>query len=159
VTKFLPISLAVALLSGLAIQGTRAEQSVDDVAAIKSIIISNASLHKGNNRIIDDITLSFTITNNSKVVVKSFSLHGRLQTPGRTLPWIEADANYTPPGGLEPGEKRHLDLSPNMMSDWAKAEDEWLKTGKLNLEVVSIVDSNGRTITRPEGSTSSGTQP
>jgi hypothetical protein len=48
--------------------------------------------------------------------------HGKLTSPGRSVPWVEDDFNYTISGGLEPGEEAEWTLAPNMFSDWGSAD-------------------------------------
>lgn len=123
-------------------------QQQDAQTVLDAIMISSSIFHAQKNGFLDSKLISFNIKNGSKTVIKTIHLHGKLQTPGRTLPWIEADINYSFPGGLEPGEAKHLDLEPNMMSDWNNAEDQWMKTGVLTLTLTSIDDATGSNISR-----------
>lgn len=86
-------------------------------------------------------TISFTIANKGTIPVKRIFVHGQVQTPGRAIPWVEADFNYTFPGGLEPRETKELSLSPNMFSDWGKVPREAVRGAVLSLNLMALEDA------------------
>jgi hypothetical protein len=52
--------------------------------------------------------IAFTIANKGPIPIKCIFMHGKVQTPGRAIPWVEDDFNYSFSGGLEPGETKSL---------------------------------------------------
>jgi hypothetical protein len=62
---------------------------------------------------------------------------GKLTSPGRSVPWLEDEFNYSIRGGLEPGEEATWTLAPNMFSDWGRVEapaDAGLEVTVLQLD-------------------------
>jgi hypothetical protein len=47
---------------------------------------------------------------------------GTLSSPGRSVPWLKEDFNYEISGGIEPGEEKTWQLSPNSFSPWGRVE-------------------------------------
>jgi hypothetical protein len=47
---------------------------------------------------------------------------GTLSSPGREVPWLKEDFNYSIAGGLEPGEETTWQLSPNSFSPWGAVD-------------------------------------
>jgi hypothetical protein len=43
---------------------------------------------------------------------------GTLSSPGREVPWLKKDFNYSISGGIEPGEETTWQISPNSFSAW-----------------------------------------
>lgn len=69
----------------------------------------------------------------------------KLTSPGRSIPWVEADFNYTIPGGLEPKETATWKLSPNMFSEWAKAPNDRTDL-VLVTELVRLNGADGKSL-------------
>lgn len=99
-----------------------------------NVHIDGARYHVSSTDYSEDPILSFTVTNGSKMPIKTLYLHGTLTSPGRSIPWVSADINYEFPGGLEAGENEHLDLSPNMFGDW-KVDDRYSRRPDLILKL------------------------
>jgi hypothetical protein len=94
----------------------------------------------------DDPDISFTIANNGAIPIKRIFVNGKLQTPGRAIPWVDSDFNYEFPGGLEPKEVKALDLTPNMFSDWGKVPKETVSGVLLTLTLLAFEDASGKRI-------------
>jgi len=90
-------------------------------------------------------TIFLTVTNGTEHAVSRVYFHGVLATPGRTIPWVEDDFNYSIPGGLEPGEDATWALSPNMFGSWGKAP-EGRKDMVLTTSVVRLDGANGEAV-------------
>ena len=56
--------------------------------------------------------IEFTVQNQTGTAVSRIYCHGRLSSPGRTIPWADQDFNVPIPGGLEPGETKQINLRP-----------------------------------------------
>ena len=115
-----------------AVQRATAERQ-KNAAVFNNIHIDNARYKAPTNIIsMREPELSFDISNGSRLPIKAIYLHGVLQSPGRSIPWISSDVNYEFEGGLEPGEHQHLDLGPNQFGDWA-AKDTFANRADLEL--------------------------
>lgn len=89
--------------------------------------------------------IELTVSNETDQAVSRAYFHGRLSTPGRSVPWVEDNFNYEISGGLEPGESATWYLSPNMFGEWSKApkdRDDMVFTAS----VIRIDDANGQPI-------------
>jgi hypothetical protein len=121
-------------------QRARAEQQV----ILQSVKVSNARFAYQKSGFLDEPTISFTISNQGTIPLKRIFMHGRVQTPGRAIPWVDADFNYEFPGGLEPKETKTLNLSPNMFSDWGKVPKEAAKGTVLDLALTAFEDASAK---------------
>lgn len=93
-----------------------------------------------------DPVISFTITNGSDIPLKRIFVKGVLQTPGRAVPWVSDDFNYSFPGGLEPKEKKNLNLEPNMFGEWGKVPRDAVDGAVLTLHLEKVEDASGTEI-------------
>lgn len=62
---------------------------------------------------------------------------GRLVSPGRPVPWLQEDFNYSIPGGVNPGEEATWNLAPNSFSAWGTVnvpDDAGLEVTVVKLE-------------------------
>lgn len=123
----------------LAADRTRDEQK-DLLARIE---ITKPRFTKEKSMFSEDPVISFTIANKGPVAVKKIFLGGKVQTPGRSIPWVSHDLNYEFPGGLEPGETKSLKLSP-WASDWNKVPAEFLQGVLLDLTLTAFEDAAGK---------------
>lgn len=64
------------------------------------------------------------IANGLDQAVSHAYCHGLLATPGRSVPWVSADFNFSISGGLEPGEEMTTKLEPNRFGKWGEAPQE-----------------------------------
>ncbi len=69
---------------------------------------------------------------------------GTLASPGRSVPWLKEDFNYSIPGGLEPGELADWTLVPNSFGAWGTVKAP--KDAILTVEVVRLDGPNGKTL-------------
>ena len=89
---------------------------------LDKIAVSGAKFYRETNSFSTEPTIELTVRNNTGKPIKKLYFHGKLQTPGRTLPWVEDDFNYEPPGGLEPGETQTWKLTPTFFHDFYDAQ-------------------------------------
>ena len=78
--------------------------------------------------------IELTVLNGTDSAISRAYFTGRVASPGRSVPWIEEDFNYSISGGLEPGEETTWYLAPNMYSDWGEVDvpKDAILTVKLN---------------------------
>jgi hypothetical protein len=75
-----------------------------------TLLAMNARLERqGNDPFLGDFAfIDFSITNTLPTAIASLRLRARTVTPGRSVPWGTAEIREEVPGGIEPGETRHL---------------------------------------------------
>lgn len=66
--------------------------------------------------------IEITVKNGLSEAVSRAFFHGVVASPGRSVPWISEDFNYSIAGGLEPGETATWSLAPNQFSEWGTVE-------------------------------------
>lgn len=71
----------------------------------------------------EEIVVELTVSNGLDQAVSRAYFHGTYQSPGRSVPWLQEDFNYSIPGGLEPGETAQWRLKPNRYSEWGQATE------------------------------------
>lgn len=126
----------------------RTEQQI----IVQSVKISSPRFSYQKVGFVEQPIISFTILNEGTIALKRIFMHGKVQTPGRAIPWVEDDFNYEFPGGLEPKEKQTLNLSPNMFSDWGKVPKEAVKGAILDLSLTAFEDASAKKYGNDEAS-------
>lgn len=63
--------------------------------------------------------IELTVKNGTDQPVARAYFVGTVASPGRAVPWLREDFNYSIAGGIEPGETASWRLSPNMFSGWS----------------------------------------
>lgn len=120
----------------------RAEQRlVEQRNVLKNIVMSNARFSLSTGSFGQEPTISFDMNNGGKISISRVFIRAVLQTPGRAVPWVDDSFNYEFRGGLEPGESRHLDLAPNMFSEWGEVPKDVVDGSILTLNLSAIEDA------------------
>ena len=136
------LAKANAALNDVRAEAVAAEQKLaEQKIFLQQVAITNARFTFEKTGFLDQPTISFTVANKGSIPIKRIFVHGKVQTPGRAIPWVDADFNYSFPGGLEPKETKALNLSPNMFSDWGKVPKEAVKGSILDLTLTSFEDA------------------
>lgn len=110
---------------------------------LNALHVSNATFYIQKNQFSNKPVISFTLKNNSSIPVKRIFAKGLLETPGRSVPWVEDEFNYDIPGGLEPGEGKNFDLAPNMFSKWGNDEIANRNDLVLTVTITNIEKAGG----------------
>jgi hypothetical protein len=127
--------------SEAALQKQAAQMSI-----LQQIKITHASFRYSTSTSLKEPVISFTIANGGPVPLKRIFVAGKLQTPGRAIPWVDREFNYELPGGLEPKETQALSLSPNMFSEWGRVSEEAIDGAVLTLDLIAFEDAGGKRI-------------
>lgn len=98
------------------------EESEKAQTELADFEVTDARLYKQKDGFFEEPVIEMTITNGTVHAVSRAYFRGRVVSPGRSIPWIEEDFNYSIAGGIEPGETQELRLSPNMFGPWGKVE-------------------------------------
>lgn len=105
--------------------------------------VSRSRLYRDRSSFIEEPVIELTVTNGTSHAVSHAYFHGTVTSPGRSVPWISDDFNYSIRGGLEPGETATWKLSPNMFSEWGTKTPP---DAVLTVEVVKLDGPTGETL-------------
>lgn len=100
----------------------------------------------------DQPIIEMTIRNNTDFAVSRAYFRGTYATPGRQVPWLVDDFNYSISGGLEPGEEQSWSLAPNQFGDWGRLEAR--SDAILTIEVIRLDGPDGKALFNAQGLTS-----
>ncbi len=116
---------------------------------LNDIVISNAEYFWQRQRYSEEPVIAFRIENNSEIAIGRIFLHGVVQTPGRSIPWIDENVSYVIRGGLEPGESDDLRLAPNRFGEWGLRELADSDDHILELTLFDIEGPDGERLVGP----------
>jgi len=118
----------------------RAEEAKIELGKFK---VTRSRFYRRKNDIgINESIIELALTNDTGVAVSRTYFVGTLASPGRSIPWLKEDFNYTFPGGMEPGESKELKLAPNMFSKWGRVDSP--ADAILTAEVVRVDGPDGK---------------
>ena len=92
--------------------------------------------------------ISFNISNKGRVTIKQVSLRAVLKARGRSVPFAENNIDYAIPGGLAPGELRHVALDADTVGDWSSVTREIAHKAVFFLTVTSVEDAGGNKLVK-----------
>lgn len=95
--------------------------------------------------------IEMTVRNGTQHPISRAYFKGTISSPGRSIPWLVEDFNYTIAGGLEPGEAQEWGLAPNMFSDWGKVNAP--EDALFTVEVVRLDGPDGKALFDASGLT------
>ena len=77
--------------------------------------------------------ISFNISNKGRVTIKQVYVRALLKAPGRAVPFAENTIDYAIPGGLAPGESKHVALDADTIGDWNSITQEVARKASFTL--------------------------
>lgn len=89
---------------------------------------SRFSISKSRYSTMGTPVIELTVKNETAHPVSRAYFAGVLASPGRSVPWLEKDFNYSIPGGIEPGESATWKLQPNTFEWNVDAPDDAILT-------------------------------
>lgn len=89
--------------------------------------------------------IELAVKNTSDTAVSKVGFHGKLTSPGRSVPWVEEDFSYEISGGIESNEEETWSLRPNMFGSWSKAPEN-RDDFNLDVTVKSLTFADGKEI-------------
>jgi 5-carboxymethyl-2-hydroxymuconate isomerase len=131
-------------LMGLLEKKAAAEQARKGLALYK---ITDSRFYKrksGTYYITEEPYIEMKVTNGTPHAVSRAYFVGTLRTPGRSVPWLQEDFNYSIPGGMEPGESDAWTLAPNSFSEWGSVEAP--ADAVLTIETVQLDGPDGKPV-------------
>lgn len=115
---------------------------------LAAFTVSRSRYYKENSMFTTESVIELSVTNGTDTPISRAYFHGVVASPGRSVPWISEDFNYSIRGGLEPGESATWKLNPNMFSAWAT---DVPSDAVLTVEVVKLDGPDGKTLYDAEG--------
>ncbi len=97
------------------------KRALEAEAQLKSFAVDRSRFYFNQSGFRRQAVIELSVRNGTTHAVSRAYFHGVLATPGRSVPWVEEDFNYSISGGLEPGESATWQLVPNMFGEWDKA--------------------------------------
>lgn len=139
------LSAVEAEIASLMDELAAAESSLSEAESIRAKIkVSEAKYYWTSSRFSEEPTLDFKISNLTDIPIRRVFFHGLLETPGRSVPWVDASFNYSFAGGIEPGETQHLKLAPNIFSDgWGNRDLKDRRDLVFAVTVQNFEDADG----------------
>jgi hypothetical protein len=90
----------------------------------------------------------FTISNKGRVTIRQVSLRAVLKAPKRSVPFADNNIDYSIPGGLAPGESKHVALDADTVGDWSSVTKETLHKASFYLTVTAVEDAGGNKLVK-----------
>ncbi len=92
--------------------------------------------------------ISFDISNKGRVTIKRIYLRAVLKAPGRSVPFADQNIDYDIPGGLAPGESKHVALDADTVGDWSSVTKEVAHKAVFVLTVTAVEDAGGNKLVK-----------
>lgn len=113
---------------------SRSDQAQDSLAGFQ---VLSAALEQESGIFGMEATIRLRVRNGTAHPVSRAYFEARAVSPGRSVPWLEEEFNYSIAGGLEPGEERTWNLEPNMFQgDWTSVRIP--KDARFEVRVVRL---------------------
>ena len=111
---------------------------------VAQISIDRARYYWEERGYMNQALIGLRITNQTEHAVRTVYIHGLLETPGRSVPWVDGSFNYEFPGGLEPGEQQTLTLRPNQFGEWGNRDLQARDDLVLTLRATDFAGPDGQ---------------
>lgn len=111
--------------------------------------VSRSRFYKREEMFSDQPVIEISVINNTNYAISRAYFRGTYATPGRQVPWLVEDFNYSISGGLEPGEEQSWNLAPNQFGEWGKLEVR--SDAVLTIEVTRLDGPNGEALFNSQG--------
>jgi len=123
-----------------------AEEAKSQLEAFR---ILRSRFYKEEEMFLTEPIIELTVRNDTEYAISRAYFRGILQSPGRSIPWLDEEFNYQIRGGIEPGETQSWRLAPNMFSEWGTVEVP--ADAILTVEVVKLDGADGQTLFDAQG--------
>ena len=113
--------------------------------SLQSFKVLSAKFHKAEDAIgMKKPVIDLSIENGTSYPIKRASFRGIINSPGRSVPWIDETFSYEISGGVEPGESADWSLAPNMFSEWGKVDPP--TDSIFTVTVTSLEGADGKSL-------------
>lgn len=123
------------------------EQKVRDAEAareqLEKFAVNRSRFHLERDRysVRPEPIIELSLTNGTDQAVGRVFAVGTIASPGRSIPWLKEDFNFSVSGGIEPGEDYQTRLNPNMFSDWGQVRPP--ADAVFTVEIVELENGEG----------------
>lgn len=93
--------------------------------------------------------IDLAVQNGTGHPVSRAYFRGTIASPGRSVPWLVEEFNYSISGGLEPGESSDWSLAPNSFSEWGKVDAP--SDALFTVEVLRLDGADGEALYNARG--------
>ena len=111
--------------------------------------VSRSRFYKREDMFRDQPVIELTVKNNTEHAISRAYFRGTYATPGRQVPWLVDEFNYSISGGLEMGEEQSWRLAPNQFGDWGRLEER--SDAVLTIEVIRLDGPDGEALFNSQG--------
>lgn len=112
-------------------------RATKDRQELAKFTVSRSRFRQSKNVLgMKEAVIELTVKNGTASAVARVHFTGTIASPGRSVPWLKEDFNYSISGGIEPGETAKWSLAPNMFSEWGKVDVP--RDAILTVEVVRL---------------------
>jgi len=120
-------------------------------AELMKFRIISARFYKKDKKIMDRVigkepAIDLNIKNETGSPVSRAYFIGTLSSPGRSVPWLREDFNYSISGGLEKGEEAVWKLAPNPYGKWGTGTIDAPENAVLTVETVRLDGADGKAL-------------
>lgn len=120
------------------------DASVTAKAELEKFVVERARFSKVQSSFMAEPRIDLRVKNGTSHAIARAYFHGRIVSPGRSVPWLEEDFNYPITGGLEPGEVGDWKLSPNSFSKWGSVSPP--ADAGLEVTVLRVDGADGKAL-------------
>jgi len=113
-------------------EAKRAEDSLSQFRVLQSTFRMREREFMGAQPVVE-----LTVQNGTDHAISQMYFDATLESPDREVPWLEDRFSYEISGGIEPGERKNLQLAPNQFSEWGdvdQREDMELRVNLFRLD-------------------------
>jgi Ca2+/Na+ antiporter len=89
---------------------------------LSRFVVERSRFYKYKERYREKPAIELTVRNGTDQAVARAYFKGTISSPGRSVPWLVEEFNYSIKGGLEPGEKANWRLAPNQFGEWGQVD-------------------------------------
>ena len=118
-------------------------------AKLTAFQVLRSRFYKQESLFLAEPIIELTVKNGTGHAISRAYFRGTLQSPGRSVPWLQDEFNYQIRGGLETGETASWKLAPNMFSDWGQVDAP--ADAILTVEVIKLDGADGQTLFDAKG--------
>ena len=134
---------AIAEISELTDKKSKAESAKLELVKFE-VSKSRFYLKKGKYDYRANPYIEISVRNGTNQAVSRAYFKGTIASPGRSIPWLVEDFNYSISGGLEPGETQSWTLAPNSFGKWGEVDAP--DGAVFTVEVVSLDGADGKAL-------------
>lgn len=112
---------------------------------LSKFVVERASFGKSDEGFLRENAFELAVSNGTGKAVSRAYFRAILFTPGREIPWVDSEFNYSISGGIESGESATWTTRPNMFSEWSRVPTDRADVLFI-VRPVALEGADGRTL-------------